>query len=150
MTGRKDKHGMSHSPTYSSWEAMIQRCLNTKYHRYKDYGGRGIGVCVQWRDFKNFLADMGIKPEGCTLERGNNNGNYEPGNCYWATPKEQALNRNSNKLLGYDGLVKTMLEWAEIKNIKYDTLKGRIRRGWSVKEALERPVAFKVENYEIK
>lgn len=81
------------SPTYTSWENMISRCYNTNNPQYSDYGGRGITVCPGWRDFKNFLADMGERPYGLTLDRIDNDGNYELGNCKWSTRSEQQRNR---------------------------------------------------------
>ena len=87
------KHGMTRTPTCRSWEGMKQRCLNSKTTGYKNYGGRGITVCKRWMKFENFFEDMGERPEGKTLDRKNNNGNYNKKNCRWATPKEQRLNQ---------------------------------------------------------
>lgn len=89
------RHGLCGTPTYRSWQGMIQRCTNPKVPKWKHYGGRGITVCERWRDFTNFLADMGERPDGRTLDRTDPDGNYEPGNCRWATAVEQRHNRGS-------------------------------------------------------
>jgi hypothetical protein len=86
-------HGRTRDSMHRAWVNMRQRCLNPHDRRYKDYGGRGIKVCERWMKFENFVADMGERPAGLTLERKNNDGDYEPGNCCWATPKQQANNR---------------------------------------------------------
>jgi hypothetical protein len=93
-------HGKSRNGnlTYKSWYSMKRRCLDEKYDNYKYYGGRGIQICERWMKFENFLADMGERPEGMTIDRINNDGNYEPSNCKWSTKEEQNRNRRICKL----------------------------------------------------
>lgn len=101
-TARSTKHGLMAAgmkgPTYHSWSNMIRRCTNPDHPRYADWGGRGITVCARWRDYPNFLADMGEKPPGTTLGRIDNDGGYEPDNCRWETHQQQARNQRSTRL----------------------------------------------------
>jgi hypothetical protein len=115
---------------------MVQRCTSPNNQNYAQYGGRGVTVCDQWLTFANFLADMGDRPEGKTLDRIDNSKGYEPGNCRWATRKEQQRNRRSNRLLTHAGQTKTMAQWAEDLGVPYTRLQGRLKMGWSVDRVL--------------
>jgi hypothetical protein len=94
---RSTKHGLCRSRAYQSWKGMKARCFNPRDRAYPDYGGRGITVCERWLIFENFYADMGERPPGMSLDRINNDGNYEPGNCRWATVAEQLANRRPRR-----------------------------------------------------
>lgn len=128
------------SPTYHSWYAMRRRCNNPTYQEYKYYGGRGISVCKRWERFENFLADMGVKPRGLTIERIDNSGNYEPSNCEWATYQKQARNTRRSKVVEFRGEKKPLVEWAEVVPIPYHTLKARLKYGWSPEKAFTTPI----------
>lgn len=106
--------GAKMSPTYRVWSGMFTRCFNSKHHTYRYYGARGITICERWRKFENFLADMGERPDGLSIDRINNDGNYEPSNCRWATNKEQQANtRPKNKLKNITKLAsrQAKIEW---------------------------------------
>ena len=114
---------------YRTWCAMKDRCSNPQTPCYKNYGSRGITVCDRWMKFENFLEDMGERPAGTTLDRINNNGNYEPGNCRWATMKEQNRNRGNNRLITVNGETRCISEWAEKCGVSDTLIGARLRRG---------------------
>lgn len=133
-------HGMSKTPTWISWAAMLQRCNDPKCVSFPRYGGRGVSVCSQWKDFQAFLADMGGRPEGTSIDRfPNGKGNYEPGNCRWATLKQQARNMSNNRFFTHDGKTLILAEWAELQHINSSTIRTRLRDGWGIERALTTP-----------
>ncbi len=139
-------HGEAHhgkaTPEYRAWGAMKSRCYYEKDVGYPDYGGRGIVVCERWlNSFEAFLADMGRRPSPeHSLERKDVNGNYEPGNCVWATLVEQGRNRRVNHVLSFRGQEKCIAAWAEELGLKPVTIANRLRRGWTVERALTEPL----------
>ena len=142
--GNAKTHGLTsngkRSPEYRSWEAMKRRCSNPKVTGFKRYGGRGIRVCSRWHSFENFLADMGPRPEGTTLDRfPDNDGNYEPGNVRWATRSEQGNNQSSTVFFEHDGLRLSVSDWARRLGIPIALLWQRIQRGWSFVDAITKP-----------
>lgn len=142
MRGRDNpsyKHGLADTPIHKIWIDMRQRCENPNRHNYKHYGGRGIKVCERWQVFENFLADMGNRPPGLTLERINTNGDYEPGNCKWATIIEQRNNMRSNHWITIDGTRKTIGTWAKERGWDERFIRMRLRRGMSERDAVMRP-----------
>ncbi len=115
-----------------------RRCLDSKCKDYPRYGARGIAVSSEWRIYAKFLADMGLAPACKTLDRIDNDGLYEFGNCRWATKQEQARNRRSNRLIEIGGVQKTLSEWAEFSGVNSSTIRMRLTRGNSEKSLLER------------
>lgn len=127
-------------PTYLSWQKMKSRCLNPNAREYPRYGGRGISVCERWSNsYEAFEADMGPRPAGMQLDRIDNDGNYEPGNCRWVTKQANARNRSSNVLLTVDGVTRTATEWGEITGLG-ETVLSRIGRGWDAERAVKTPL----------
>jgi hypothetical protein len=129
------RHGMWNSPEHAVWRAMKDRCLNP---RCEGYGGRGITVCAEWANsFERFYGDVGSRPsEIHSLDRVDNDGNYEPGNVRWATRKEQANNTRSNRSLTFDGRTQHVSEWATELGIPHSTIHTRLTRGETVESAL--------------
>lgn len=136
------KHGMAGTRVHRIWVGMRTRCTNPRATGYNSYGGRGIKVCPRWMRFENFLADMGEPPtDKHSIERIDNDGDYEPGNCIWADEVRQGNNKSNNRVLTLDGRSQTLAQWANELHIKRDTLCSRLDRyGWSEERALSTPV----------
>lgn len=144
ITARNLRHGMNirgkRTRTYRIWCAMRTRCENAKAKDFARYGGRGIAVCSQWHNFSVFLADMGECPPYLTLERRDNNGHYEPENCYWATRKEQSNNKCNTKRMIYRGETITLAQWTERTGLSYSCFYRRTRTlGWNEEKTLNTP-----------
>jgi hypothetical protein len=139
-TRRLDKPS---TKTYECWRGMRERCLNPRSKNFPQYGGRGIRVCERWQDFENFLADMGEKPVGTSIDRVDMNGNYELSNCRWVTSKDQARNRRTNIRLSISGETLCVKEWSERGGISYGTILDRISAGWDHKRAVFHPKRHK-------
>lgn len=146
-TGRRPRVFMSPpgsfgTKEYNSWRAMLNRCFNPNTKYYERYGGRGITVCDQWRrSFATFLADVGKAPSPKhSIDRIDNDGNYEPGNCRWVTQAEQNKNRSQSILLEFYGKKMTIVEWSLISQVNEVAIRGRLRSGWEPKAAVWTPV----------
>lgn len=134
------KHGQTDSKTYESWSSMRKRCLNPNHPSYSGYGGRGISICKRWDNFERFLDDMGERPAERSLDRINNDGNYEPENCRWATAEEQRNNTRKTVKLTFHGVTRTLTAWARALDMPVCTLHARIKRGWPIGRALTEKV----------
>lgn len=128
-------------PEYEIWQAMKKRCSYKKSKHYKNYGGRGIRVCKRWlNSFENFYADMGSRPSSkYSIDRINNDGDYKPSNCRWATRKEQCNNTRQNHIITYNGVTLTMTQWARKIGLTRNVLKRRLALNWSVERSLNTP-----------
>jgi hypothetical protein len=143
MTRGKKTHGLTrcdHHKThlYAVWIAMKQRCMNPQAANYFRYGGRGIQVCADWMDYLTFhqWAVAHGYQAGLTIERMENEGNYEPGNCRWATWAEQSNNKRTNVHLMFNGVSRTFGQWANITGINRRTIQSRVQHGWPTARAL--------------
>ena len=134
-------HGMSKTRIFRIWLSMINRCHCVGASGYYKYGARGIVVCDRWRDsFVNFLSDMGEPPAGMSIERKDNDGNYDSANCIWATRLVQANNTRANRFLDHDGKRLTTAQWALVTDIPTRTIEKRLKLGWPVAKALTTPI----------
>jgi hypothetical protein len=133
--------GRRPTPEHATWAAMIQRCTNPKAPHYERYGGRGIAVCERWLVFENFFADMGKRPSPKhSIDRKDNDGNYEPDNCRWATKLEQMRNTSVTRYLTHNGQTRPIGDWADEVGIAVRAIAKRLRRGWSIADALSKPL----------
>lgn len=132
-------HGLSHSAEYRAWDAMKRRCLNKRTRFYSLYGGRGIKVCDRWKqDFQAFFDDMGARPSPRhSIDRIDNDGDYEPENCRWALQTDQIRNRRNSIRFAVMGELLTQSEMADRYGIPFGTLRSRLRRGWSIDRAIQ-------------
>jgi hypothetical protein len=128
-------------PLYETWRGILKRCLYPKAIGYMNYGGRGITICKRWKDsFEAFVSDVGPRPSAHhTLDRKNNDGNYEPGNVRWATRIEQNSNGRFNRMISVNGKIQTMSAWAKANGLPKSTVFNRLRLGWDEIEAVTKP-----------
>lgn len=135
----KTIHGMAKTPEYETWCHIKKRCNNPDDIDYKDYGAKGISVCKRWTEsFQNFYDDMGPRPSNKhSIDRIDNDGDYTPENCHWATLNQQANNKSSNVVIEIDGIKKTLIQWCEHYGINYSTVQSRIRYGWPPEKAVK-------------
>lgn len=136
-TAAKVRHGHAgwkkQSPEYRVWTGIMSRCRNPNEPAYPNYGGRGISICARWHDFRNFLADMGLRPSPHhSIDRIDNDGPYAPDNCRWATRIEQNRNTRASRIITWNGQARHLKAWAEETGIKYKTLHARLQKGWSL------------------
>ena len=130
----------NHKAEYRAWRNMRQRCLNPKVPNYHRYRGRGIKVCKEWSQFERFIEDMGLKPSpDRSLERRDNNGNYEPNNCYWASRDDQENNKERSVKITYKGKTRTLTQWARELGLDYELVRTRWRYGWGPQDIFEAP-----------
>lgn len=144
MHRHSNPNAASEQPEYGVWLAMRQRCNNPNHPHYKDYGGRGISISPRWATYAGFIADMGKRPSPKhTLDRIDNDGNYEPGNCRWTTQKVQAnncrRNRPHNRLITWQDETLHMNEWCRRLKIPVSTFHNRIKLGWPIERIMTTP-----------
>lgn len=137
------KHGQTGTKLYFMWKNMHARCRAKSSPSYRYYGGSGISVCKEWGDFKNFFewARCSGYVEGLSIDRIDSKGNYEPSNCHWVTLKEQQSNKSNNRLIEYRGKIYTLAQLSRAVGIKREAIAERLNRGWSVEDAVNKPLA---------
>ena len=138
-------HGLGGTRLYHIWANMHSRCYNPTSASFIHYGGRGIQVCNRWNNVVNFLEDMGHPPQGMSIDRINNDGNYTPENCRWATQEEQNSNTSRNRYVTWRGREQTIKAWAMELDLNPKSISERLNRGWTVERALTTPTPRKYE-----
>lgn len=123
--------------TRNTWKGMRYRCENSNDSDFPNYGGRGICVCERWQSYENFLADMGYRPDGYSIERIDVDGDYEPSNCMWIPHNEQGRNQRRSRRLTYQGRTECVAVWAKLVGLTEGAVRGRLASGWSVEEILD-------------
>lgn len=139
MTTHGHAKGYSYTPTYQTWMKMLWRCRTKRGAAWQKYGARGITVCARWHEYETFLADMGERPTGTTLDRINNNGNYEPSNCRWATRLQQAQNTRRTIHVEHAGEQLAVAEACRRAGIRRGLVMRRIELGWEPQRAFDTP-----------
>lgn len=149
LNGKGYKHNLKNTRLYYIWSCMKQRCYNENHKQYKDYGQRGIKICNEWHEFINFYnwAINNDYQDNLTIDRINNNDNYEPDNCRWVNMKIQSNNRRSNHIIEYKNEKHTLKEWCDILKLNYKTIQTRINSlKWDAEKAFETPINTKYRN----
>lgn len=140
--GPKEKHGLWHHPIYRAYDAIISRCYNSNVPAYKNYGGRGISMCDEWRKDRNKFFSWAFEngyAQGLHIDRIDNNGNYSPENCRFVSRKINNNNKRANRFITYNEQTKTIAQWADIYGKPYDFIYDRVRRGWNIERILSEP-----------
>ena len=137
------KHGFVRTRVYRIWQAMRRRCYEPQFRDYKNYGGRGISVCQDWRESPEVFCKWALAngySDNLSIDRIDVDGNYEPNNCRWADSKTQGRNTRTNKYFTINGETRCLIEWCEVYNINYRTVQARLVRGWDIERALTQPI----------
>lgn len=138
ISEKNSTHGKSKTKLYSTWKTMKYRCENPNVEKYERYGARGIKVCDEWKDYEVFYkwAKENGYDEKLTIDRINNDGDYEPSNCRWINYKEQSRNRSDNRWIVFNGYERILQDWSELTGLGHKTISTRLKRGWSIERAL--------------
>lgn len=131
--------GSERKKMYSVWSDMFSRCQNPNNKSFSRYGAKGIDVCDRWQFFENFLADMGQRPDGFTIDRINGSLGYSPENCRWASAHDQSRNKSNNKVLDFEGKSMIVNDWAVFLGVPRTLIRDRLKMGWSVEKTLTTP-----------